>query len=72
MFSVQTLTVAAPEGLDQFYSVKECLILAGLDIKQVRSRDLEMIFQPVFVFSGAERLHSSALAGRSLHGEGRK
>ena len=37
IFSVQTLTVAAPEGLEQFYSVKECLILAGLDIKQVRS-----------------------------------
>ena len=36
IFSVQTLTVAAPEGLEQFYSVKECLILAGLDIKQVR------------------------------------
>ena len=72
MFSVQTLTVAAPEGLDQFYSVKECLILAGLDIKQVRSRDLEIIFEPVFVLSGAEQLYSSALAGRSLHGEGRK
>ena len=36
IFSVQTLTVAAPDGLEQFYSVKECLILAGLDIKQVR------------------------------------
>ena len=36
IFSVQILTVAAPDGLEQFYSVKECLILAGLDIKQVR------------------------------------
>ena len=36
IFSVQTLTVAAPDGLEHFYSVKECLILAGLDIKQVR------------------------------------
>ena len=36
IFSLQTITVAAPDGLEQFYSVKECLILAGLDIKQVR------------------------------------
>ena len=34
--SLQTLAVTAPEGLDQFYSLNECLILAGLDIKQVR------------------------------------
>ena len=37
IFSLQTLAVTAPEGLHQFYSVNECLILAGLDIKQVRS-----------------------------------
>ena len=44
IFSVQTLTVAAPEGLEQFYSVKECLILAGLDIKQAGG---EVIFRLV-------------------------
>ena len=31
---VQTLSVAAPEGLDQFNSVNESLLLAGLDVRR--------------------------------------
>ena len=31
---LQTVSVGAPEGLDQFYSVRECLLLAGLSVGQ--------------------------------------